>query len=238
LAGRDCLGVNGPSAPALGEGVVGELAGIEGITVVPGVIEFVVESALNLFCQAAVILDPTVRGDGDPAVVVGVDVSVSEEGFEFDLLPHVFDGGRGIAKHDACEAGEFLLGLGGEILFVRGVDGEAGKIFADIVAESSGGQYFAALSDQFGEEFSLRMAEALAPTEAAGAAGNQPGVAGAGSPVETASDRWARVGAFVGSTVDAQALDYARKTADNTTLLGRTAGRIESVISRMEPATV
>ena len=56
--------------------------------------------------------------------------------------------------------------------------------------------------------------------------------------VEQGVQQISRVGAFVGSTVDAQALDYARKTADNTTLLGRTAGRIESVISRMEPATV
>jgi hypothetical protein len=119
---------------------------------------------------------------------------------------------------------------------------EAGKTFASAIAESAGGQYFAGLGKQFDEDFTARMADALGPIEQA-ATGSQAAGAGtaAGAPGathEAASDRWARVGAFAGGTIDAQALDYARQTARSTTLLERTATRILSVVGNQEPAVL
>lgn len=118
---------------------------------------------------------------------------------------------------------------------------EAGKTFASAIAESAGGQYFAGLGRQFGEEFDARMADALAGVEQAATGqpdGDSTAPVASGATHEAASDRWARVGAFAGGTIDAQALDYARQTARSTTLLERTATRILSVVGNQDPAVL
>ncbi|HQG73821.1 MAG TPA: hypothetical protein PK180_00810, partial [Kiritimatiellia bacterium] len=56
--------------------------------------------------------------------------------------------------------------------------------------------------------------------------------------LEPPSDRWSRVGAFVGGNTSAQHLDYARQTARSTSLIDRTAGRMLSALERLQPATL
>lgn len=127
----------------------------------------------------------------------------------------------------------------------------AGSGIADSVANSAGGKYFSGLFSSGMTEWEKAMADIMAAPAAQ--AKNQQARADA-APVlddkqesanngiqgalEPPSDRWSRVGAFVGGNTSAQHLDYARQTARSTSLIDRTAGRMLSALERLQPATL
>ncbi len=112
----------------------------------------------------------------------------------------------------------------------------------EAINNSVGAQFLHGIGDRI-DEIMAGLRPPQAPAAGTPSPAGQDGRGGASKSagsrsLEPAADRWARVGAFVGGTVGAQGLDYARQTARSTNLLERTATRIHALIERLEPATL
>lgn len=125
----------------------------------------------------------------------------------------------------------------------------AGSGIADSVANSSGGKYFSGLFSSGMSEWEKAMANIMAAPAAQEKAKQATGGAATvlddaapeqirATSYEPSSDRWSRVGAFVGGNTSAQHLDYARQTAVNTKGQVLTTNKMLAALERLEPATL
>ena len=126
---------------------------------------------------------------------------------------------------------------------IGGALSNAGKSIAADISASAGGKYFSSIGQDFKSAFTDAQASMMAGMAAQVPAAGSPGgvdtagkFAGRGSDIP--ADRWAKIGAFAGGSASGLGLDYARSTARNTSLLERTATRIQNLIQNFQPVTL